>query len=106
MLFLTPQESLDATGNLKSYVESGKGKRPSSQQKDLEVALDEALGALEGLRRYHLGIVTKYLVRTSTGTGTSTFRTLLKEALDDTVESRTADTPRSDSSTSTHPHED
>ena len=33
---------------------------------------------------FHLGVATKYLVRTKYGTGTSTFRDMLKEALDHT----------------------
>jgi len=40
--------------------------------------------ALASLRRFHLGVATRYLTKTKTGTGSSTFRTLLKECIDGT----------------------
>ena len=43
----------------------------------------------EALRRFHLGVATRYLSSTTTGTGSSTFRTLLKECIDGTDEAAT-----------------
>jgi hypothetical protein len=48
-------------------------------------AYNAACDALRALRARHLGIATRYLMRTNTGTGGSSFRTMLKEALDDTA---------------------
>lgn len=56
------------------------------QQHDNLVASHSA--CVENLRRFrafHLGVATRYLVRTDRGTGTSTFRDLLKECLHNTV---------------------
>ena len=36
------------------------------------------------LRKFHLNVATRYLSVTKLGTGTSTFRILLKECIDDT----------------------
>ncbi|CAE7309054.1 Ido1 [Symbiodinium natans] len=47
----------------------------------LQEAYDECVGVLCGLRRLHLSTVTTYLVRTSTGTGATTWRTLLQNML-------------------------
>jgi len=53
----------------------------------LKTAFDRAVEALGELRRAHLGVATGYLSRTTTGTGASSFRTMLKEALDNTTTS-------------------
>ena len=42
---------------------------------------DECVLNLRAFRSYHLGAATKYLVRTTKGTGTSTFRDLLREMI-------------------------
>jgi len=47
---------------------------------------DECVQNLRAFRSYHLGAATKYLVRTTKGTGTSTFRDLLKEMIVNTNE--------------------
>ena len=54
----------------------------------LVAAHKECLEAMASLRKYHLGIATKYLVRTSKGTGSSDFRDMLREVLDDTTRTR------------------
>ena len=47
----------------------------------LQAAFDESVEALCGLRRLHLSTVTGYLVRTSKGTGATTWRSLLQSML-------------------------
>ena len=47
---------------------------------------DECVQNLRAFRSYHLGAATKYLVRTTKGTGTSTYRDLLKEMIVNTSE--------------------
>lgn len=54
-------------------------------------AHSEALDALAAMRAYHLGIASRYLRRTGTGTGGSDFRPMLGEAVQST---REASTPR------------
>ena len=51
---------------------------------DLQRGYDECVDALRALRRMHLSTVTKYLVRTSTGTGATPWRSLLQNMLDST----------------------
>ena len=52
----------------------------------LDCAFTRCVTALGSLRRFHLGVATRYLSSTATGTGSSTFRTLLKECIDGTDE--------------------
>jgi len=56
----------------------------------MQDAYQACITQLQELRKYHLGVATKYLVRTKYGTGTSTFRTLLKETLDHTSRAQPA----------------
>ena len=44
----------------------------------------ECTSKLKALRQYHIGVATKYLVRTKKGTGSSTFRSLLNDAIEGT----------------------
>ena len=53
-------------------------------------AHSEALDALAAMRAYHLGIASRYLRRTGTGTGGSDFRPMLGEAVQSTREASTA----------------
>jgi hypothetical protein len=55
----------------------------------LDSAFTRCVAALGSLRRFHLGVATRYLSSTTTGTGSSTFRTLLKECIDGTDEAAT-----------------
>ncbi|CAE7363522.1 Ido1, partial [Symbiodinium necroappetens] len=48
---------------------------------DLEEAYGECVKAFSGLRRLHLSTVTSYLLRTNTGTGATTWRSLLQSML-------------------------
>ena len=48
---------------------------------DLQEAYGECVKAFSALRRLHLSTVTSYLVRTSTGTGATTWRSLLQSML-------------------------
>ena len=57
----------------------------SKENRGLQEAYDGCVEALKAVRMFHLGVATKYLVRTKYGTGTSTFRDMLKEALDHTA---------------------
>jgi hypothetical protein len=50
----------------------------------LEGGYGKCVAALASFRAYHLSVATKYLVRTQVGTGTSTFRDMLSEAIDGT----------------------
>ena len=52
---------------------------------DTLAAYNASCDALRSLRARHLGIATRYLTRTNVGTGGSSFRVMLKEALDDTA---------------------
>lgn len=47
-------------------------------------AFDECVGAMRDFRKFHLATVTRYLPRTGTGTGASTWRTFLQGCLDRT----------------------
>ena len=47
-------------------------------------ALRDAVAALGELRSFHLGVATRYLRATSSGTGGSTFREMLAETIEDT----------------------
>ena len=48
----------------------------------------QALDALAAMRAFHLGVASRYLRRTSVGTGASDFRSMLGEALQSTRDSR------------------
>lgn len=48
----------------------------------LASAYDAALAALRSFRMFHLGVATRYLQRTRTGTGNSSFRNMLKQAVE------------------------
>lgn len=50
----------------------------------LAEAYDLSVGALRELRRFHLTTVSRYLTRTDTGTGSSTWRRLLQTTLEGT----------------------
>lgn len=67
--------------SVRHYLAAGEGGR---WRKRLQTAYDGAATALADLRRTHLGVVTAFLTRTNTGTGASSFRSLLQEALDNT----------------------
>lgn len=54
----------------------------------LRTPFNEAVDAMSALRRFHLDVAMRYLVRTKKGTGTSTFRSLLAETLDDTTNAK------------------
>ena len=56
----------------------------SQSNPELTAAFNEAVAAMEMLRQFHMGVATKYLIRTNKGTGESTFRGLLKEHINDT----------------------
>ena len=53
----------------------------------LRDAHSDALRALAAVRAFHLGIASRYLRRTGTGTGGSDFRTMLDEAVQATRKS-------------------
>jgi len=53
---------------------------------ELSTALTKALEAYGDLRRFHLSVATRYLRRTSVGTGGSDFVPMLKDALRRTVD--------------------
>ena len=48
---------------------------------------NNCISQISQLRKLHLNVATKYLSVTTLGTGTSTFRKLLKECIDDTNKS-------------------
>eukprot|EP00937_MAST-01D_sp_MAST-1D-sp2_P000272 g272.t1 len=52
----------------------------------LVAAHARCIDAMAALRQFHLAVATRYLVRTSKGTGESDFRGMLREALDGTRE--------------------
>ena len=58
---------------------------------ELVHSFNKCIKEISMLRKIHLNIATRYLSVTKTGTGTSTFRTLLKECIKDTDNS-TVDT--------------
>jgi hypothetical protein len=63
--------------SVKDYCTSGKNAA-------LSKAYNQCVQEFAGLRIFHLGVSTEYLIRTKIGTGASTFRDMLKEAYDAT----------------------
>jgi len=58
--------------------------RQEGTTEEVKTAFNRCVTALHNLRSFHLGIATTYLTNTETGTGTSGFRSMLKEIVDDT----------------------
>ena len=73
------KQRVSSSGSVKDYV------RRSSNQA-LRQVYNECVETFAGLRMFHFGISTKYLKATAKGTGSSTFRDMLKEAYDATKE--------------------
>ena len=71
---------LRAEGKVAEYVRGCPGQSGAL----LRAGYTRAVTALVALRKFHMAVATSYLVRTNTGTGASSFRVLLKDALDDT----------------------
>ena len=53
-------------------------------QQELLDSYNNCISQISQLRKFHLNVATKYLSVTTLGTGTSTFRKLLKECINDT----------------------
>ena len=56
-------------------------------QQELLDSYNNCISQISRLRKLHLNVATKYLSVTTLGTGTSTFRKLLKECIIDTNDS-------------------
>ena len=54
---------------------------------ELECSFNKCIRQLSMLRKFHLNIATRYLSAAKLGTGTSTFRKLLKACIEDTDKS-------------------
>jgi hypothetical protein len=52
-----------------------------------ECTFNKCIRQISLLRKFHLNIATRYLSATTLGTGTSTFRQLLKACIEDTDKS-------------------
>ena len=56
----------------------------NTTQEELLDSYNNCISQISLLRKFHLNVATKYLSVTTLGTGTSTFRKLLKECINDT----------------------
>jgi len=69
---------VERSGTVRSHIVKG------NASQEVESAFTECVKALGDLRSFHLNAATTYLTKTGTGTGSSAFRVLLKEIIDNT----------------------
>ena len=69
-------------------IESSSNVLSKDENDSLVIAFNNCISEISMLRKLHLGIATRYLSVTKKGTGTSTFRILLKECIKDTDETK------------------
>merc|ERR1712008_418631 len=69
---------LDTVGSVRSYLADDRGSLAVRE------AYDAALVALRQFRSFHLGVATRYLIKTGKGTGDSDFRSLLSKCVEAT----------------------
>ena len=66
------------------FVFSEESTQTFEEYSGLKDSYNKCIRQISLLRKFHLNVATRYLAVTKLGTGTSTFRILLKECIDDT----------------------
>ena len=78
--------AIGRSGSVRAYIERRRNGTATSDANDaVAVAYYGCVRAMHAFRTLHLSVATRYLIKTKLGTGTSTFRDMLRDMKNSTI---------------------